>query len=125
TGWTAPGLEAGGRLTRKRIVAMLDASLRRLRTDYVDLYYFHRPDALTPIEESLRVVDDLVQAGKVRYPACSNYPAWQVAEMVAISDRRGYVVPAASQVSFNLLDRVAENEMVPACAHLGVSIVPH
>lgn len=125
TGWTAPGLEAGGRLTRKRIVAMLDSSLKRLRTDYVDVYYFHRPDPLTPIEESLRVMDDLVQAGKVRYAACSNYSAWQVAEMVAICDRRSYAVPAASQVSFNLLDRAAENEMVPACAHFGLSIVPH
>ncbi len=121
----APGGEAGGRLTRTRLVARLEASLRRLGTDYVDLYYFHFPDPLTPIEESLRAIDDLVRAGKVRYPTVSNYQAWEVAEMIGICERRGYEPPAASQVPLSLLDRAAEKEMVPACAHLGLSIVPY
>ncbi len=121
----APSGDAGGRLTRTRLVARIEASLERLGTDYVDLYYFHFPDPLTPIDESLRAIDDLVRAGKVRYPTVSNYQAWEVAEMIGVCERRGYEPPAASQVSFSLLDRAAEKEMVPACAHLGVSIVPY
>ena len=116
---------AGGRLTRTRLVARLEASLKRLGTDYVDLYYFHFPDPLTPIDESLRAIDDLVRAGKVRYPTVSNYQAWEVAEMVGVCERRGYAPPAASQVPLSLLERAAEKEMVPACAHLGLSIVPY
>ncbi len=120
-----PGLEAGGRLTRRQLVDKLDASLRRLGTDWVDLYYFHFPDPLTPIDESLRAAADLISAGKARYLACSNYSAWQVAEMAGICERRGYAPPVASQMPYSLLDRTIESEMVPACAHLGLSIVPY
>ncbi len=94
----SPGGEPGGRLTRTRLISRLEGSLRRLGTDYVDLYYFHFPDPLTPIDESLRAIDDLVRAGKVRYPTVSNYQAWEVAEMIGICERRGYAPPAASQV---------------------------
>lgn len=120
-----PGSEAGGRLTRRSLVARLEASLTRLGTDYVDLYYFHLPDPLTPLEESLRATDDLIRSGKVRYLACSNYPAWEVAAMVGICERRGYAAPVASQMSYSLLDRAVESEMVPACARFGLSIVPY
>lgn len=122
---TVRGLEDGGRLTRRRIIASVEASLRRLQTDYVDLYYFHYPDPLTPLEESLRAMDDLVTAGKVRYPACSNYAAWEVAEMAGICERFGYARPAASQMAYNLLDRAVEREMIPACLHFGISLVPY
>jgi len=121
----SPGGEPGGRLTRTRLISRLEGSLKRLGTEYVDLYYFHFPDPLTPIDESLRAIDELVRAGKVRYPTVSNYQAWEVAEMVGICDRRGYEPPAASQVPFSLLERATEKEMVPACARFGISIVPY
>ncbi len=120
-----PGSEAGGRLSRKRIVARLEASLKRLDTDYVDVYYLHFPDPQTSIEESLRAMDDMVRDGKVLYPACSNYSAWEMAEMVGICDRRGFAAPVVSQDPYSLLDRRVEREVVPACLHFGLSIVPY
>jgi aryl-alcohol dehydrogenase-like predicted oxidoreductase len=122
---TEPGSEAGGRLTRKRIVARLEASLQRLQTEYIDVYYLHFPDPGTPIEETLRAMDDMVRAGKVLYPACSNYPAWEVAQMVGICDRRDYAPPVVTQNAYSLLDRRIEDELVPACLHLGLSMVPY
>ncbi|MBV9895646.1 MAG: aldo/keto reductase [Chloroflexi bacterium] len=123
-GRNQPGLEAGGRLTRRTMVARLEASLRRLRTDYVDLYYFHFPDPLTPVDESMRAVEDLIRSGKVRYLACSNHQAWQVAVMVGIAQRQGTTGPVASQSAYNMLERDVEREMLPACRGLGVSFVP-
>jgi aryl-alcohol dehydrogenase-like predicted oxidoreductase len=123
-GKSQPGLEAGGRLTRRTLTMRLEASLRRLRTDYVDLYYFHFPDPLTPLEESLRAAEDLVRSGKVRYIACSNYAAWQVAMMAGIAERHGFTAPVVSQLAYNMLDRDVEREMLPACRQLGVSFVP-
>lgn len=114
-----------GRLTRKRIMQRLDASLARLATDYVDLYYLHFPDAATPLEESLRVLDDAVRAGKIRYAAVSNHAAWQVAEAVGIAQRHGWSPVAASQMEYSLVERAVEREMLPACEHLGVSLVPY
>jgi aryl-alcohol dehydrogenase-like predicted oxidoreductase len=122
---TVPQLPKGGRLTRRRIIESVESSLRRLATDYVDVYYFHYPDPLTPLEESLRAMDDLVTAGKIRYPACSNYAAWELVEMVDICERRGYALPATSQMPYNLLERSIEKEMVPACHYLGISIIPY
>jgi aryl-alcohol dehydrogenase-like predicted oxidoreductase len=126
-GWIRPesGREPAGTLTQGRIAVRLEASLRRLGTDYIDLYYLHRPDPLTPLEESLHAVGALITAGKVRYAACSNYPASEVAEMVAICDRAKIASPVASQVPYNLLDRSAEAEMIPACEHFGLSLVPY
>lgn len=112
-------------LSYRRIIASLEASLRRLGTDYVDVYYLHRPDPHTPIEESLRALDDLVRAGKIRYAACSNYAGWQIADMVGICERRGYVKPIVSQSLYNLLDRGIEAEVIPACTHYGMSVVPY
>jgi aryl-alcohol dehydrogenase-like predicted oxidoreductase len=114
-----------GRLTRKRIVERLDASLTRLGTDYVDLYYLHFPEATTPLEESLRVLEDVVRAGKARYAALSNHAAWQVAEGVGIAQRRGWSPVCASQMEYSLVERAVEREMIPACEHLGVSLVPY
>jgi aryl-alcohol dehydrogenase-like predicted oxidoreductase len=114
-----------GKLSRQRIAARIDASLRRLGTDHVDLYYLHFPDSSTPLEESVRALEDAVRAGKVRYPAISNHPAWQVAEAVGIAQRQSWEPVAASQVRYNLLDRSPEAEMIPACEHLGVSLVPY
>lgn len=114
----------GKGLSYRRIIACLEASLRRLGTDYVDVYYLHLPDRLTPNEESLRAIDDLIRAGKVRYAACSNYAGWEVVEMAHICDKRGYAMPVVSQSPYNLLDRGIEAELIPACNHLGMNIVP-
>jgi aryl-alcohol dehydrogenase-like predicted oxidoreductase len=114
-----------GKLSRKRVAERLDASLRRLGSDHIDLYYLHFPDAATPLEETLRAMEDAVRAGKIRYVGISNHPAWQVAEAAGIARRNGWSPVAASQVRYNLLDRAPEAEMIPACAHLGVSLVPY
>ena len=112
-------------LSRRRLVAALDASLRRLGTDHVDVYYLHHPDPWTPLEETLAAMDDLVRAGKVRYPACSNYPAWQVVAMHAACRERGLTPPIVSQSPYNLLDVSLESELVPACQHVGMGVVAY
>lgn len=114
-----------GRLSRRQIVLRLDASLERLRTDYVDVYYLHFPDAGTSLEESLRALDDMVRAGKVLYPAISNHPAWQVVEALAICDRRGYAQPVVTQNQYNLLARNPESELLPTSEHFGLRLVPY
>jgi aryl-alcohol dehydrogenase-like predicted oxidoreductase len=114
-----------GRLTRKRIAQRLDASLTRLATEYIDVYYLHFPDATTPLEESLRVLDDALRAGKIRYAAISNHAAWQVADAVGIAQRNGWPAIAASQMEYSLVERGVEREMIPASEHLGVSLVPY
>jgi len=114
-----------GRLTRKRILQRLDASLKRLATDFIDVYYMHFPDASTPVEESLGVLDDAVRAGKIRYAAISNHAAWQVAQALGIAERRGWSKVVASQMEYSLVERSVEHDTVPACAALGVSLVPY
>jgi aryl-alcohol dehydrogenase-like predicted oxidoreductase len=118
-------VEPLGRLSRRQIVSRLDASLKRLGTDYVDLYYLHFPDPGTPLEESLRALDDMVRSGKVLYPALSNHPAWQIAEALAICDRERFAKPVVTQNEYNLLLRTAEAELLPACQHFGLSLVPY
>jgi len=114
-----------GRLTRKSIAERLDASLARLATDYVDVYYLHFPDAATSLEESLRALDDAMRAGKIRHAAISNHDSWQVAEAVGIQQRQGWSPLVASQMEYSLVERTVEREMLPACEHFGVSIVPY
>lgn len=121
---TGAGDEAG-KLSRGRIQRRLEASLERLQTDHVDVYYLHFPDPGTPLDESLRALDDLVRAGKVIYPAISNHPAWQVAEAVGAARHQGWAAPVVTQNSYSLLDRAAEAELLPACRHLGLSLVPY
>ena len=121
------GVQAGtpeaSPLSRKSILAHLDASLRRLQTDYLDLYYLHRPDYASRIDETLEAMDEVVRAGKVRYPATSNYAAWQLCQMLWISEKRGYQAPMVSQPMYNLLARGIEQEYVPFCKESGVSLV--
>ncbi len=114
-----------GRLTRKRIAQRLDESLGRLATDFIDLYYLHYPDASTPLEESQRALEDATRAGKIRYAAISNHAAWQVAESIGIAERHSWSPVVASQMEYSLVERGVEREMLPACAHLGVSLVPY
>ncbi|MGA3019048.1 MAG: aldo/keto reductase [Bryobacteraceae bacterium] len=110
-------------LARAAILKAIDLSLRRLQTDYLDLYYLHAPDWNTPIEETLETMDRLVRAGKVRYPAVSNYAAWQVVEIHSISERRGYQAPHVSQPMYNLLARGIEQEYQAMCKRFEVATV--
>jgi aryl-alcohol dehydrogenase-like predicted oxidoreductase len=112
-------------LSRKHILAAFDASLRRLGTDYVDLYQVHSPDPDTPIDETLRALDWLVQSGKVRYIGCSNYPAWQLARALWTSDRLGLARFDSAQPRYNILYREIENEIVPLCVDQGVGILAY
>ncbi|MGH2458289.1 MAG: aldo/keto reductase [Chloroflexota bacterium] len=112
-------------LSYRRLVASCESSLRRLGTDYIDLYYLHRPDPTTRLDESVRALDDLVRQGKVRYVGISNYPAWQACEALWAADRRGYAPPVVTQNRYNVLDRALESELLPFCRAHGVGIVPY
>lgn len=112
-------------LSRAAIRKAIDASLTRLGTDYLDLYYLHQPDDDTPIEETLETMDGLVRAGKVRFPAVSNYAAWQVAEILWICEKRGYHPYFISQPMYNLIARAIEDEYLPFCQRFGVAVVPY
>ncbi len=111
--------------SRRHIMNAVEGSLRRLGTDFIDLYQVHFPYPGVPIEETLRALDDLVRQGKVRYIGCSNFAAWQIvnANWVARSERLTRFVSA--QNAYNLLDRQIEKELVPACLELGVGILPY
>ena len=110
--------------SRKYIVSAVEDSLRRLQTDYIDLYQLHRPDSSTPIEETLRALDDLVSAGKVRYIGHSNFAGWQAAEAHFVAEKGNFTPFISAQNEYNLLDRRIESELVPACNAYGVSILP-
>jgi 1-deoxyxylulose-5-phosphate synthase len=110
-------------LSRRHILAACEHSLRRLKTDYIDLYQPHSPDPETPIEETLRALDDLVRAGKVRYVGCSNYAAWQLALALGISDRERWARYDCVQSRYNLLYREIESELLPLCRSQGVGVI--
>ena len=103
----------------------LEASLKRLETDYVDVYYLHQPDYDTPIEETLAAMDEAVRAGRVRYPAVSNYAAWQVCEIHWRAEKNGCKPPYVSQPMYNLLARGIEEEYLPFCRRFGVAVIPY
>ena len=103
-------------LSRRHIIRQVETSLRRLETDYIDLYYAHDPDPDTPLEQTLAAYDDLIRQGKIRYVGLSNHPAWQVTQALWIADDRRLHAPVAAQVKYNLIDRAAERELAPACA---------
>ncbi len=110
--------------SRRYITQAVEASLRRLRTDWIDLYQQHRPDPQTPIEETLRALDDLVQAGKVRCIGCSNFSAAQVEEADAIAERHGLARFITCQDEYNLLDRSLEKDRVPVMRKHGLGLLP-
>jgi len=111
-------------LSRRHLGDALDASLRRLGVERIDLYQMHAWDALTPIEETLRFLDDAVRAGKIAYYGFSNYLGWHIAKAVEIAKARGYTLPATLQPQYNLLVRDIEHEIVPACADSGMGLLP-
>jgi len=114
-----------GGLSRKWIMGAADASLRRLGTDYIDIYYLHKEDLSTTLAETVRAMGDLVRAGKIRYFGVSNYKSWRVAEICAICDRLGIDRPVVSQPYYNAMNRMPEVEHLPACAYYGLGAVPY
>jgi len=122
-GRTGEGPNDGG-TSRLHILKACDDSLRRLGTDYIDLYQIHRPRPEIPIEETLGALTDLVRAGKVRYIGCSTHPAWMVMEALAVSERRGFARYQTEQPPYNLLDRRIENELVPLARRYQLAIIP-
>jgi len=114
-----------GGLSRRWVLQAADESLRRLNTDYIDIYYLHKEDHSTPLEETVRAMGDLMRSGKIRYFGVSNYRAWRVAEICNICDRLGIDRPVASQPYYNAMNRMPEVEHFPACAYYGLGIVPY
>ena len=111
--------------SRRYIMAAVDASLKRLRTDWIDLYQQHRPDPLTPIEETLRTLDDLTRAGKIRYYGCSNLPAWQVVEAAWTAKQAGLNGFVSCQDELSLLVRHHEADLLPAMHTYGLGLLPY
>jgi aryl-alcohol dehydrogenase-like predicted oxidoreductase len=118
-----PG-ENGGGLSRKHILSAIDASLRRLGMDYVDLYQIHRWDNRTPIEETMEALHDVVRAGKARYIGASSMFAWQFAKAQHVAERNGWPQFVAMQNHYNLIYREEEREMIPLCVDQGVGVIP-
>lgn len=112
-------------LSRKRILAAAEASLKRLGTDYVDVYYLHRDDLDTPLEEPLSALGQLIAEGKVRYWGFSNFHAWRVAELCLTSEMMGVPGPIVTQPCYNAMNRMIELEFLPACRHFGIGVVPY
>lgn len=116
---------ANGRgLSRKAILSEIDNSLRRLGTDYVDLYQIHRFDPATPIEETLEALNDVVRAGKARYIGASSMAAWQFLKMLMTSDKHGWARFVSMQDQLNLIEREEEREMLPVCIDQGIGVIP-
>jgi len=114
-----------GGLSRRWVLQAADESLKRLGTDYIDIYYLHKEDHATPLDETVRAMGDLIRQGKVRYFGVSNYRAWRVAEICNICDRLGLDRPIASQPYYNAMNRMPEVEHFPACGYYGLGIVPY
>ena len=109
--------------SRLSIIKACEKSLKRLKTDYIDLYQLHRPSSIVPIEETLDVLNDLIRQGKVRYIGCSTHPAWKVAESIRISEKNNFSKIVTEQSPYNLLDRRIENELIPMCEHYGLGLI--
>jgi aryl-alcohol dehydrogenase-like predicted oxidoreductase len=119
-----PGDPNGGGSHRKALVAACEQSLRRLQTDYIDLYWMHAWDASTPIDETMRALDDLVRAGKIRYVGFSDTPAWKCVEAQMLSRFRGYAPLIALQIEYSLLQRTVEGDLIPMAREFGLGVTP-
>jgi aryl-alcohol dehydrogenase-like predicted oxidoreductase len=111
--------------SRSYIRRAVEASLRRLQTDYIDLYQYHAPDGVTPLEETLATLDDLITGGKVRYIGSSNFAGWQVADADWIAQTQHQARFVSAQNHYNLLERDAEQELIPSCVNRGVGVLPY
>ena len=125
TSLRTPGDPNSGGSHRKSLFASVEASLRQLNTDYIDLLYLHVWDPSTPVEEILRGMDDLVRQGKILYVAVSNVPAWQVSRMQTLADLRGWSPLVALQIEYNLIERTGERDMIPMAREMGLGVVPY
>ncbi len=114
-----------GHYSRAWMLRELEASLRRLQTDHIDIYYLHRDFAGMNLEEPLRALDDMIRSGKLRYWGVSNFRGWRIAEMVHLAARIGMPGPVVCQPYYNLLNRMPEVEILPACEHYGIGVVPY
>ncbi|MEU2389009.1 aldo/keto reductase [Streptomyces sp. NPDC012461] len=121
----SPGDPNSGGAHRKSLFASVEASLRQLNTDYIDLLYLHVWDFTTPVEEVLRGMDDLVRQGKVLYVAMSNIPAWQVSRMQAIADLRSWSPLVALQIEYSLAERTGERDLIPMAREMGLGVIPY
>jgi aryl-alcohol dehydrogenase-like predicted oxidoreductase len=119
-----PGDPNGGGAGRKSIYAACEESLRRLQTDYIDLYWMHVVDVHTPLDETMRALDDLVRAGKVRYIGFSDTPAWQCAQAQVMAEFRGWSPLVALQIEYSLVERTVENELMPMARAMGMGVTP-
>jgi len=119
------GADFGARGSRRYIRRAVERSLRRLRTDWIDLYQMHVPDPSTPIEETLAALDELVHEGKVRYIGHSNFAAWAAADAEWVARTKGYERFVSAQNEYSLVKRAAEAELLPACAHYGIGVLPY
>ena len=119
------GRDFGARGSRRYVRRAVEASLRRLRTDHIDLYQLHAPDEVTPIEETLATLTDLVREGKIRYLGCSNFAGWQVADADWTARSAGLERFVSVQNRYSLLDRAIEEEVVPACETFGLGVLPY
>jgi len=120
----ANGPDWGARGSRRYVRIAVEASLRRLRTNHIDLYQYHEPDGVTPVEETLAALDELVAEGKVRYVGSSNFRAWQVAQADHVARETGATRFVGAQNEYSLLDRRVEADLVPACLEYGVGVLP-
>jgi len=121
---TSPGDPNASGNHRKNMVRSVEDSLKRMKTDYIDLYYLHMWDFRTPVDEILRAFDDLVRAGKILYIGLSDTPAWQASRMQAIAELRGWSQFCALQISYSLTERTVEREMIPMAAEMGMGVCP-
>src|SRR3954453_9401713 len=119
-----PGDPNGGGAGRKSIVAACEQSLRRLQTDYIDLYWMHAWDKFTPIHETMRALDDLVRAGKVRYIGFSDTPAWKTAQAQLLAQMHGWTPLIALQIEYSLIERTVEGELIPMAREMGLGVTP-
>jgi aryl-alcohol dehydrogenase-like predicted oxidoreductase len=124
-GYNMSGKPNEGGQSRKWIFQDVENSLRRLGTDFIDILYFHRSDNEAPFEEPLRAIKDLMTQGKVRYYGVSNFKAWRIAEVCHVADQLGMDRPIVSQPLYNIVDRLAEVEQLPAAGHFGIGVAPY
>jgi aryl-alcohol dehydrogenase-like predicted oxidoreductase len=119
-----PGANDGG-LSARHLIAACDASLKRLGTDWIDLYYLHLPDRSVPLEETLRAMEDLVRSGRVRYVGCSNYRAWEVAQLHHTAEGHGWQPVSATQPLYNIANRDIEVELLPMAQAYGLGVITY
>jgi aryl-alcohol dehydrogenase-like predicted oxidoreductase len=122
---TNPAMKNNGGLSRRWILAECDASLARMKLDHIDIYYLHYDDASTPLDETIVALGDLMRAGKIRYFGVSNFRGWRIAEVVRACERNGVARPIVCQPYYNLLNRMPEVEILPACDHYGLGVAPY